>query len=81
MVALTCMAYGGYPEALLLWQDWNGQNLTENVTVSPVANEQGLFTVWSVLTVTLEPSSTFSCHLINPLLGEEGHASVTITGT
>lgn len=79
-VALTCVAYGGYPEAQVLWQDGSGQNLTENVTVSPVANEQGLFTIRSVLTVILEPNSTYSCRLTNPLLGDEGHASVTITG-
>lgn len=80
IVALTCLAYGGYPEAQVLWQDGSGQNLTENVTISPVANEHGLFTIRSVLTVVLEPNSTYSCRLTNPLLGEEGHASVTITG-
>lgn len=78
VVELTCLAYGGYPEAQVLWQDGSGQNLTENVTISPVANEQGLFTIWSVLTVVLEPNSTYSCRLTNPLLGDEGHASVTI---
>ncbi|KAK3569940.1 hypothetical protein QTP86_007473 [Hemibagrus guttatus] len=81
VVALTCLAYGGYPEAQVLWQDGSGQNLTENVTVSPVANEQGLFTIRSVLTVVLEPNSTYSCRLTNPLLGDEGHASVTITAS
>ncbi|KAI5624031.1 CD276 antigen precursor, partial [Silurus asotus] len=79
VVALTCVAYGGYPEAQVLWQDGGGQNLTENVTISPVANEQGLFTIKSILTVVLEPNSTYSCRLTNPLLGDEGHASVTIT--
>ncbi|XP_067104670.1 CD276 antigen [Osmerus mordax] len=79
-VELTCVAYGGYPEADVLWQDGGGRNLTDNVTTSVVANEEGLFSVRSVLTVVLEPNSTFSCRLTNPLLGEEGHASVTITG-
>ncbi|KTG37212.1 hypothetical protein cypCar_00029113 [Cyprinus carpio] len=45
-----------------------------------VANEEGLFSVRSVLTVILEPSSTYSCRLMHPLLGEEGQASVTISG-
>lgn len=79
-VALTCVAYGGYPEAQVLWQDGAGQNLTDNVTVSQVANEEGLFSVRSVLTVILEPDSTYNCRLTNPLLGDEAHASVTITG-
>uniref|UniRef100_W5KDQ7 CD276 molecule n=1 Tax=Astyanax mexicanus TaxID=7994 RepID=W5KDQ7_ASTMX len=79
VVELTCLAFGGYPEADVLWQDGSGNNLTENVTVSPVANEQGLFTIQSVLTVILEPSNTYSCRLTNPLLGDEGNASVTIT--
>lgn len=79
-VALTCVAYGGYPEADVLWQDGGGHNLTDNVTTSLVANEEGLFSMHSVLTVTLEPNSTYSCRLTNPLLGEDGHASVTITG-
>ncbi|XP_024260010.1 CD276 antigen-like isoform X1 [Oncorhynchus tshawytscha] len=79
-VALTCVAYGGYPEADVLWQDGGGHNLTDNVTTSLVANEEGLFSMLSVLTVTLEPNSTYSCRLTNPLLGEDGHASVTITG-
>ncbi|XP_076011875.1 CD276 antigen isoform X2 [Genypterus blacodes] len=79
-VALTCVAYGGYPEANVLWQDGSGRNLTDNVTNSLVANEEGLFSVHSVLTVILEPNSTYSCRLINPLLGDEGYAFVTITG-
>ncbi|XP_061621657.1 CD276 antigen [Phyllopteryx taeniolatus] len=79
-VALTCMAYGGYPEADVTWQDGGGRNLTENVTTSVVANEEGLFSLTSVLTVVLEPNSTYTCRLINPLLGEEGNAFVTITG-
>lgn len=79
-VALTCVAYGGYPQADVIWQDGSGRNLTENITDSVVANEEGLFTMTSVLTVILEPNSTYSCQLINPLLGEEGYAFVTITG-
>uniref|UniRef100_A0A8C1J2W7 CD276 molecule n=1 Tax=Cyprinus carpio TaxID=7962 RepID=A0A8C1J2W7_CYPCA len=79
VVALSCVAYGGYPEAEVLWQDGAGRNLTDNVTISQVANEEGLFSVKSVLTVILEPSSTYSCRLMHPLLGEEGQASVTIT--
>ncbi|KAA0714793.1 CD276 antigen 4Ig-B7-H3 B7 -like protein 3 [Triplophysa tibetana] len=80
MVALTCVAYGGYPEAEVLWQDGAGHNLTDNVSYSQVANEEGLFSVKSVLTVILEPNCTYNCRLTNPLLGEEGQASVTITG-
>ncbi|XP_056134593.1 CD276 antigen isoform X2 [Lampris incognitus] len=79
-VALTCVSYGGYPEADVLWQDGSGRNLTDNVTTSMVANEKGLFSMHSILTVVLEPNSTYSCRLTNSLLGEEGHASVTITG-
>lgn len=79
-VALTCVAYGGYPEAGVIWQDGGSRNLTDNITTSLVANEEGLFTITSVLTVVLEPNSTYSCGLINPLLGEEGYAFVTITG-
>ncbi|XP_041641577.1 CD276 antigen isoform X2 [Cheilinus undulatus] len=78
-VALTCVAYGGYPEADVIWQDGGGRNLTDNITNSVVANEEGLFTMSSVLKVMVEPNSTYSCRLINPLLGEEGYASVTIT--
>uniref|UniRef100_A0AAQ6AN21 Ig-like domain-containing protein n=1 Tax=Amphiprion ocellaris TaxID=80972 RepID=A0AAQ6AN21_AMPOC len=79
-VALTCVAYGGYPEAGVIWQDGAGRNLTDNITTSVVANEEGLFTLTSILRVVLEPNSTYSCQLINPLLGEEGNAFVTITG-
>nr|XP_020448084.1 CD276 antigen isoform X2 [Monopterus albus] len=79
-VALTCMAYDGYPEASVMWQDGNGRNLTDNITTSLVANEEGLFTMTSVLTAVLEPNSTYSCRLINPLLGEEGYAFVTVIG-
>lgn len=79
-VALTCVAYGGYPQARVIWQDAGGHNLTDNVTTSHVANEQGLFSLTSVLTVVLEPSSTYSCQIINTLLGEEGKAFVSISG-
>lgn len=80
VVAITCVAYGGYPEAEVVWQDGAGRNLTENVTISQVANELGLFSVRSVVTVILEPDSTYYCRLTNTLLGDEGHASVSITG-
>ncbi|KAG7281392.1 hypothetical protein CRUP_020804, partial [Coryphaenoides rupestris] len=50
---LTCTAYGGYPEATVLWQDGGGRNLTDNVTNSLVANEDGLFSVHSVLSIVL----------------------------
>lgn len=79
-MALTCVAYGGYPEAGVIWQNGGGHNLTDNITTSVVANEEGLFSMTSVLTVVLEPNSTYSCRLINPLLGDEGYAFVTITG-
>lgn len=79
-VALTCVSYGGYPVADVIWQDGAGRNLTDNITTSVVANEEGLFTLTSILRVVLEPNSTYSCQLINPLLGEEGNAFVTITG-
>ncbi|KAM4596621.1 CD276 antigen isoform 2-T2 [Fundulus diaphanus] len=78
-VALTCVAYGGYPKADVVWQDGSGRNLTDNITTSVVANEQGLFTMTSVLTVMLEPNSSFSCRLINPLLSEERSIFVTVT--
>ncbi|KAJ0056280.1 hypothetical protein NL108_004567, partial [Boleophthalmus pectinirostris] len=78
-VALTCVAYGGYPQAKVVWRNEGGHNLTENITTSHVANEKGLFSLTSVLTVVLEPSSTYSCQLINPLLGEEGKAFVSIS--
>ncbi|OXB55507.1 hypothetical protein ASZ78_016478, partial [Callipepla squamata] len=77
---VTCQSSYGYPEASVLWQDSHGANITENVTTSQVANEEGLFDVYSVLHVLVEPSSTYSCLVRNPVLQEETHASVTITG-
>lgn len=79
-MALTCVAYGGYPQADVIWQDGSGRNLTDNITNSLVANEEGLFTMTSMLTVVLEPNSTYNCRVINPLLGEESYTSVTVTG-
>lgn len=78
VVSLSCVAHGGYPEARVTWQDGAGRNLTDNVTVSQVANEEGLFSVRSVLTVMAEPNSAYNCTLVNPLLGAEGHASASI---
>uniref|UniRef100_A0A8C7EFW8 CD276 antigen n=1 Tax=Nothoprocta perdicaria TaxID=30464 RepID=A0A8C7EFW8_NOTPE len=80
LVAVTCHASRGYPEATVLWQDSHGGNITENVTTSQVANEEGLFDVQSVLQVSVEPSSTYSCLVRNPVLQQESQASVTITG-
>ncbi|XP_051484380.1 CD276 antigen isoform X2 [Apus apus] len=80
LAAVTCHASRGYPEASVLWQDSRGSNITENVTTSQVANEEGLFDVHSVLQVLVEPSSTYSCLVRNPVLQQETHASVTITG-
>uniref|UniRef100_A0A8D0FGU8 CD276 antigen n=1 Tax=Strix occidentalis caurina TaxID=311401 RepID=A0A8D0FGU8_STROC len=80
LAAVTCHASRGYPEASVLWQDSRGSNITENITTSQVANEEGLFDVHSVLQVLVEPSSTYSCLVRNPVLQQETHASVTITG-
>ncbi|XP_077684959.1 CD276 antigen [Eretmochelys imbricata] len=80
LVTVTCHAFRGYPAATVLWQDGQGNNITENVTTSQVANEEGLFDVQSVLQVVLEPNSTYSCLVQNPVLQQETHASVTITG-
>ncbi|KAL4660665.1 CD276 antigen-like isoform X1, partial [Arapaima gigas] len=78
-VSLSCTAYGGFPMAEVLWQDGSGHNLTDNVTSSQVANEEGLFSLRSVLKVVVEPNSTYVCRVKNPVLGEDSHASVTIT--
>ncbi|KAM9124750.1 CD276 antigen isoform 1-T2 [Pangshura tecta] len=80
LVMVTCHTFHGYPVATVLWQDGQGNNITENVTTSQVANEEGLFDVQSVLRVVLEPNSTYSCLVRNPVLQQETHASVTITG-
>uniref|UniRef100_A0A670JBL0 Ig-like domain-containing protein n=1 Tax=Podarcis muralis TaxID=64176 RepID=A0A670JBL0_PODMU len=80
LVTVICHTFSGYPEATVLWQDGRGNNITENITTSQVANEEGLFDVRSILRVVLEPNSTYSCLVRNPLLLQETHASVTITG-
>ncbi|XP_042330552.1 CD276 antigen [Sceloporus undulatus] len=80
LVTVTCHTFSGYPEATVLWQDGQGNNITENITTSQVANEEGLFDVRSILRVVLEPNSTYSCLVKNPLLQQLTHASVTITG-
>lgn len=80
VAVVTCHASRGYPQASVLWQDSRGANLTSNVTTSQVANEEGLFEVHSVLHVLVEPSVTYSCLVLNTVLQQHGHASVTITG-
>ncbi|KAJ7311181.1 hypothetical protein JRQ81_006789 [Phrynocephalus forsythii] len=80
LATVTCHTFSGYPEATVLWHDGQGNNITENITTSQVANEEGLFDVRSVLRVVLEPNSTYSCLVKNPVLRQETHASVTITG-
>ncbi|XP_032927018.1 CD276 antigen isoform X3 [Catharus ustulatus] len=79
VAVVTCHASHGYPQASVLWQDSRGANLTSNVTTSQVANEEGLFEVHSVLHVLVEPSVTYSCLVLNAVLQQHGHASVTIT--
>ncbi|XP_053129076.1 CD276 antigen isoform X2 [Hemicordylus capensis] len=80
LVTVTCHTFSGYPEATVFWQDGQGNNITENITTSQVANEEGLFDVQSILRVMLEPNSTYSCLVKNSVLKQETHASVTITG-
>uniref|UniRef100_A0A673ULH9 CD276 antigen n=1 Tax=Suricata suricatta TaxID=37032 RepID=A0A673ULH9_SURSU len=80
MVTITCSSYRGYPEAEVLWQDGQGAPLTGNVTTSQMANEQGLFDVRSVLRVVLGANGTYSCLVRNPVLQQDAHGSVTITG-
>ncbi|OWK09680.1 hypothetical protein Celaphus_00006546, partial [Cervus elaphus hippelaphus] len=57
-----------------------GAPLTDNVTTSQMANEQGLFDVHSVLRVVLGANGTYSCLVRNPVLQQDAHGSVTITG-
>ncbi|XP_072409176.1 CD276 antigen isoform X3 [Chiloscyllium punctatum] len=78
-VAIACHSSGGYPQATVQWHDGKGSNITENVTTSQVANEDGLFDVRSVIRVILEPNSTYSCLVRNELLNEETQALATIT--
>ncbi|XP_006741033.2 CD276 antigen [Leptonychotes weddellii] len=80
MVTITCSSYRGYPEAEVFWQDGQGAPLTGNVTTSQMANEQGLFDVRSVLRVVLGANGTYSCLVRNPVLRQDAHGSVTITG-
>uniref|UniRef100_A0A673HM02 CD276 molecule n=1 Tax=Sinocyclocheilus rhinocerous TaxID=307959 RepID=A0A673HM02_9TELE len=63
----------------LNWQSLNEFSLNTDINVCCSGLTCGLFSVKSVLTVILEPSSTYSCRLSQPLLGEEAQASVTIT--
>lgn len=79
-VTVTCHTQRGYPQAEILWQDGSGKNLTENVTTSQVANEEGLFHVTSSIHVILETSDTYTCLVFNPLLQVVTHASLTVTG-
>ncbi|XP_041034446.1 CD276 antigen isoform X2 [Carcharodon carcharias] len=79
-VAIACHSSGGYPPAKVQWHDGKGSNITENITTSQVANEEGLFDVRSVIRVILEPNSTYSCMVRNELLNEETQAVATITG-
>ncbi|KAM8974458.1 CD276 antigen [Pelodytes ibericus] len=79
-VTMTCHTYRGYPEVEIIWQDGEGRNLTENVTTSQVANEEGVFHVQSTLVVTLETSDTYTCLVYHPVLKEVTHSSLTVTG-
>ncbi|XP_075064410.1 CD276 antigen isoform X2 [Mixophyes fleayi] len=79
-VTVTCHIYLRYPEVEILWQDGNGRNLTENVTTSQEANEDGLFHVQSSVRVILETSDTYTCLVYNPALQMVTHASLTVTG-
>ncbi|KAM5172891.1 CD276 antigen isoform 2-T2 [Mantella aurantiaca] len=79
-VTVTCHTYRGYPEAEILWQDGQGQNLTENITTTQVANEEGLFHVQSSVRVILETSDTYTCLVYNPALQVVTHASLSVTG-
>ncbi|KAG8576244.1 hypothetical protein GDO81_009812 [Engystomops pustulosus] len=79
-VTITCHTYRGYPQAEILWQDASGRNLTENITTSQVANEEGLFHVQSSICVTLETNDTYTCLVYNPILQELTHASLSVTG-
>jgi immune costimulatory protein B7-H3 len=45
-----------------------------------MANEQGLFDVRSVLRVVLGSNGAYSCLVRNPVLQQDAHGSVTITG-
>lgn len=80
MVTITCSSYQGYPEAEVFWKDGQGVPLTGNVTTSQMANERGLFDVHSVLRVVLGANGTYSCLVRNPVLQQDAHGSVTITG-
>lgn len=64
----------------MFWQDGQGVPLAGNVTTSQMANEQGLFDVRSVLRVVLGANGTYSCLVRNPVLQQDAHGSVAVTG-
>ncbi|XP_048338114.1 LOW QUALITY PROTEIN: CD276 antigen [Sphaerodactylus townsendi] len=81
-VTVTCHAFRDYPKpALMLWPGRRGATPRGRAitTHRQVANEEGLFDVQSVLQVVLEPQSTYSCLVKNPLLDQETHTSITVT--
>ncbi|XP_041442613.1 CD276 antigen homolog isoform X3 [Xenopus laevis] len=65
-MTVTCHTYDGYPEANILWQNGDGQNMTENVTTSQVANEKGQHLSFPpvVLWVTVGLSICLLCLLV-----------------
>ncbi|XP_063782534.1 CD276 antigen isoform X2 [Pseudophryne corroboree] len=79
-VTVTCHIYCRYPEVEILWQNGKGRNLTENITTSQEATEDGLFHVQSSVRVVLETSDSYTCVVYNPILQVVTHASLTITG-
>ncbi|TRY95458.1 hypothetical protein DNTS_000433 [Danionella cerebrum] len=85
-VALVCVSSGGFPEAIVEWSDGAGQNLTQNASVSNLADERGLFSLQSELRVCVHENTldnqknTYTCRVSNPRLGREEQASVSITG-
>lgn len=79
-VTITCTSHRGYPAAEVTWRDGRGVLLTANVSTSQTASAQGLFHVHSELQVVLGGGDSYSCLVHNPVLGQDAHGSVTVTG-
>lgn len=76
---LECTSAGWYPEPQVRWRTPRGETFP-SASESRSPDAQGLFTVAATVVVPDGSVETVSCHIRNPLLGQEKEAEISVAG-
>ncbi|GCB75602.1 hypothetical protein scyTo_0020930 [Scyliorhinus torazame] len=77
---ITCSAFGAYPKPSLLWQDENGNDLTNQTSSKDSIDAEGFHNVKSILDINRMSKLTYKCNITNERLQKSWTATWKMQG-